>query len=186
MFQEQSNYGSTQGAEKLIRQDMSSHVSYSWDSFNGLSMGLVDYDFWHDITCRYIFAHWLRGIADDFHIANLYYGMALYEIRKFTISVIKDRHSSLMWKKIFELVQTMEVDTIQDTVQDKEEDKLTIDNTPTPGVLSKYRLAGNFCSLAIKSVLSLCVPGANCAELCRIGDVAILSQVQLFSRPSDE
>ena len=72
-----------------------------------------------------------------------------------------------------------------DIVEGQEEDKLTIDNTPTPDVLSKYRLAGNFCSIAIKSVLSQCVPGANCAELCRIGDVAILSQVQSFTRHSN-
>lgn len=66
-----------------------------------------------------------------------------------------------------------------DIVTDKEHDKLSIDNLPTPEVLSKYRLAGHFCSVAIKSVIARCLPGANCAELCHLGDEMILSQVDI-------
>lgn len=65
----------------------------------------------------------------------------------------------------------MEIDTIH------EQDVLTIDNQPTPSVLSKYRLSGHFCSVATRTVLERCVPGANCRDLCVIGDEAILSQV---------
>jgi len=65
----------------------------------------------------------------------------------------------------------MEIDTIH------EQDVLSQDNEPTPSVLSKYRLAGHFCSTAIRSVLQQCLPGANCRDLCVVGDEAILSQV---------
>lgn len=58
-----------------------------------------------------------------------------------------------------------------------EQDVLSTDNLPTPEVLSKYRLAGHFCSVAVKAVLGKCVPGINCTELCQLGDEAILSQV---------
>ena len=68
-----------------------------------------------------------------------------------------------------------------DVVGQKEEDILTTDNQQTPKVLSKYRLAGHFCSVAIKSVIARCVPGVNCTELGQLGDEAILSQV-VFSQ----
>jgi hypothetical protein len=67
---------------------------------------------------------------------------------------------------------TMELDVVA-------EDVLSQDNQPTPQVLSKYRLAGHFCSVAIRNVLARCVAGVNCSELCQIGDDAILEQVQL-------
>lgn len=68
---------------------------------------------------------------------------------------------------------TMEVDVIAPT----EHDMLSVDNMPTPQVLSKYRLAGHFCSTAIKAVIQQCVQGANTAQLCQFGDEAILAQV---------
>jgi methionine aminopeptidase len=67
----------------------------------------------------------------------------------------------------------MEVDVITST----EHDMLSVDNMPTPQVLSKYRLAGHFCSTAIKAVIEQCVPGANTTQLCQFGDEAILAQV---------
>jgi methionine aminopeptidase len=67
---------------------------------------------------------------------------------------------------------TMEIDTVA------EPNVLSTDNIPTAQVLSKYRLAGHFCSVAIKSVLAKCLPGVNCTELCQIGDEGILSQVR--------
>jgi hypothetical protein len=69
----------------------------------------------------------------------------------------------------------MEIDLVQE--QETEVDVLSSDNQPTPEVLSKYRLAGHFCSIAIKSVIAKCVPGANCTELCQLGDETILAQV---------
>jgi methionine aminopeptidase len=69
----------------------------------------------------------------------------------------------------------MEIDLVQE--QESEVDVLSSDNQPTPEVLSKYRLAGHFCSIAIKSVIAKCVPGANSAELCQLGDETILAQV---------
>ena len=68
----------------------------------------------------------------------------------------------------------MEIDTVH-----SEQDVLSEDNVPTPSVLSKYRLAGHFCSVAIRTVLQHSVAGANCKDLCIIGDEAILSQVYL-------
>jgi hypothetical protein len=65
----------------------------------------------------------------------------------------------------------MEIDTVH------EQDVLSQDNQPTPSVLSKYRLAGHFCSVAMGTVLQQCVAGANCRDLCVVGDEAILSQV---------
>jgi len=70
---------------------------------------------------------------------------------------------------------TMEVDVITST----ERDILSIDNTPTPQVLSKYRLAGHFCSAAMKAVIEQCVAGANCTRLCQFGDEVIVAQVQM-------
>jgi methionine aminopeptidase len=67
---------------------------------------------------------------------------------------------------------TMEIDTVA------EPNVLSTDNIPTAQVLSKYRLAGHFCSVAIKSVLAKCLPGVNCTELSQIGDEGILSQVR--------
>jgi len=69
----------------------------------------------------------------------------------------------------------MEVDVITST----EHDILSVDNTPTPQVLSKYRLAGHFCSTAMKAVIQQCVPGANCTQLCQFGDEVIVGQVQI-------
>jgi hypothetical protein len=69
----------------------------------------------------------------------------------------------------------MEIDLVQE--QETEVDVLSSDNQPTPEVLSKYRLAGHFCSVAIKSVIAKCVPGANCTALCQLGDETILAQV---------
>jgi methionine aminopeptidase len=66
----------------------------------------------------------------------------------------------------------MEIDIVA------EQDVLSTDNIPTAQVLSKYRLAGHFCSVAIKSVIAKCLPGVNCTELCQLGDEGILSQVQ--------
>jgi len=68
----------------------------------------------------------------------------------------------------------MEVDVIADT----EQDVLSSDNQATPETLSKYRLAGHFCSVAMKAVVAKCVPGASCATLCQIGDDTILAQVK--------
>jgi methionine aminopeptidase len=68
---------------------------------------------------------------------------------------------------------TMEIEL----VAEQEVDVLTVDNVASPQVLSKYRLAGHFCSVAIKAVLAKCVAGANCAELCQLGDETILAQV---------
>jgi len=73
----------------------------------------------------------------------------------------------------------MEVDVIA------EKDLLSQDNQPTPEVLSKYRLAGHFCSVAIQSVLARCVADVNCTELCQIGDERILSQVPFSTAYSD-
>ena len=67
--------------------------------------------------------------------------------------------------------ETMEIDIVT------EHDVLSTDNLPTPEVLSKYRLAGHFCSVAIKSVVANCHPGATCVSLCQLGDEGILSQV---------
>ena len=67
----------------------------------------------------------------------------------------------------------MEVEVITST----EHDMLSIDNTPTAQVLSKYRLAGHFCSTAIKAVIQQCVPGANTTQICHFGDETILAQV---------
>jgi hypothetical protein len=68
---------------------------------------------------------------------------------------------------------SMEVDVIADT----EQDVLSSDNQPTPETLSKYRLAGHFCSVAIKAVVAKCLPGTNCTNLCQLGDDTILAQV---------
>jgi hypothetical protein len=76
------------------------------------------------------------------------------------------------------MATTMEVDVVTEA----EQDILSTDNLPTPSVLSKYRLAGHFCSIAIKSVLAKCVPGINCKELCQLGDETILSQVTQYPR----
>jgi len=70
---------------------------------------------------------------------------------------------------------TMEVDVITTT----EPDILSVDNAPTPQVLSKYRLAGHFCSTAMKTVIQQCVAGANCRHLCQFGDELIVAQVQM-------
>jgi methionine aminopeptidase len=70
---------------------------------------------------------------------------------------------------------SMEVDILPNSSE--EVDILSTDNLPTPTVLSKYRLAGHFCSIAIKAVIGRCIPGANVAELCNLGDEGILSQV---------
>jgi methionine aminopeptidase len=70
----------------------------------------------------------------------------------------------------------MEIDTVG-----SEQDVLSVDNLPTPSVLSKYRLAGHFCSVAIRTVLQQCIPGATCKDLCNVGDEAILAQVLSFS-----
>ena len=67
-----------------------------------------------------------------------------------------------------------------DTIDLKEQDILAVDNQPTPEVLSKYRLAGHFCSVAIKAVISRCVPGVNCKELCQLGDDTIFAQVSFW------
>jgi len=64
-----------------------------------------------------------------------------------------------------------------DVSTETEQDVLSTDNLPTPEVLSKYRLAGHFCSVAIKAVLAKCAAGVNCTELCQLGDETILSQV---------
>lgn len=74
----------------------------------------------------------------------------------------------------------MEIDLVQE--QEGEVDVLSSDNQPTPEVLSKYRLAGHFCSVTIKSVIAKCIPGANSTELCQHGDETILAQVN-FNRP---
>ena len=66
----------------------------------------------------------------------------------------------------------MEVDVIA------EQDVLSQDNQPTAELLSKYRLAGHFCSVAIQNVIARCVVGVNCVDLCQIGDQLILSQVR--------
>jgi methionine aminopeptidase len=71
----------------------------------------------------------------------------------------------------------MEIDVV---AADKDQDILTTDNLPSPEVLSKYRSAGHFCSLAIKSVIARCVPGANCTELCQLGDETIIAQARLI------
>jgi methionine aminopeptidase len=72
---------------------------------------------------------------------------------------------------------TMDLDVSTAT----EQDVLSTDNLPTPEIVSKYRLAGHFCSVAMKAVLAKCVAGINCKELCHFGDETILSQV----RPND-
>jgi methionine aminopeptidase len=69
---------------------------------------------------------------------------------------------------------TMEIDTVA------EQDVLSTDNLPTADVLSRYRLAGHFCSVAIKSVIASCRPGVNCTELCELGDEGILTQVRIL------
>ena len=71
------------------------------------------------------------------------------------------------------MTSTMQVDVVTET----EQDMLSTDNIATPSVLSKYRLAGHFCSVAMKVVLSKCLPGTNSAELCQLGDETILAQV---------
>ena len=73
---------------------------------------------------------------------------------------------------------TMEVDVITTT----EPDILSVDNAPTPQVLSKYRLAGHFCSTAMKTVIQQCVAGANCRHLCQFGDELIVAQAHVRNR----
>ena len=68
---------------------------------------------------------------------------------------------------------TMEMEVVTETQQDV----LTTDNIASPEVLSKYRLAGHFCAVAIQSIIAQCVPGADCAQLCQLGDETILAQV---------
>jgi len=67
----------------------------------------------------------------------------------------------------------MEVDVIAES----EQDVLSSDNQPTPETLSKYRLAGHLCSVAIKAVIAKCLPGTSCTTLCQLGDDTILTQV---------
>lgn len=66
-----------------------------------------------------------------------------------------------------------------DVIANAEQDVLSSDNQPTPETLSKYRLAGHFCSVAIKAVIAKCLPGTNCTTLCQLGDDTILAQVFL-------
>jgi hypothetical protein len=73
----------------------------------------------------------------------------------------------------------MEIDVIA------EQDVLSTDNIPTAEVLSKYRLAGHFCSIAIKTVVAKCLAGVHCTELSQLGDDAILSQVRLEKDKAD-
>ena len=74
------------------------------------------------------------------------------------------------------MAMKMEVD-VASTEREGEHHLLSTYNLPTAEVLSKYRLAGHFCSVALKAVLASCVSGVNCIELCQLGDEAILSQV---------
>ena len=85
-----------------------------------------------------------------------------------------------IWKKgkiVFRIYQSKASAMEVDVIADAEQDVLSSDNQPTPEILSKYRLAGHFCSVAIKAVIAKCVPGTNPTALCQIGDDAILAQV---------
>ena len=77
--------------------------------------------------------------------------------------------------KVFvqEKFSRMEVDVIADS----EQDVLSSDNQPTPETLSKYRLAGHLCTVAMKAVIAKCLPGTACTTLCQLGDDTILTQV---------
>jgi len=115
-------------------------------------------------------ANW--GAKVNMGFRKFHHPMALTQIREFRLLKRVDENLKIFLSSEM-ATMTMELDVSTET----EQDILSTDNQPTPEVLSKYRLAGHFCSVAIKAVLAKSGPGVNCSELCHFGDETILSQV---------
>ncbi|KAJ1567751.1 Proliferation-associated protein 2G4, partial [Nowakowskiella sp. JEL0078] len=70
-------------------------------------------------------------------------------------------------------------------VEDNEDEKVEIDeNELSPNNVTKYKLAADIASRALKNVVEAAVDGSNVLELCKLGDKLIEDEVKtVFNKP---